>query len=1249
MSAVRTNQEITIAEAGSSRDIYQIGSVGQLALNLTSGLDRIPSRLDGVVASFLENYVGAPGRPVPFGGRDADLDSLDAWLDGDHGRPYALLSARGGVGKSALLAHWALRVSQRSDVHVVYFPISVRFGTASEVAVFSALAARLAELLGERPVQSYDAVQCRGAVADLLRRPPSDGKRLLVVLDGLDEAQGWEPNASLTPSAPPSHLRVLGAARPYGDDPDRRQWLLRLNWALTGTLLSLRGLDTAGVRDVLRKMGDPLEKLSPRTDVVSKLIHLTRGDPLLIGLYVEQLQTFVDHPETFDPAQLDRLDPGLHGVFTLWWDFQIKLWGTDAPLREARVRALLRICSLALGPIMPSDIASLVPDTLPDTITVDSAARDLRRFLVKSRGGLSFTHPNLSEHVAQALSLAERRAWEKKFIDYGDQVLRELATGAVEPEQASAYAVRYYSLHLDRGGQLAERYHQIISVPWCRAWQALEGTPGGFWADVNRVVRSSSGKRHSLHARVRSCFFLCSIGTASRQIPLLFFIQLLDSRILTFQQGFAVACQQFSDNRPLYILGCLTVANEASFEELWRLTLKEAGRVNKRTLRGRLAWMNEEKPPEEEEALRGLLSRSVTKIRDVGLAAQASKFIENVFARRPLPDAEKGARIQAGSWRQWMSLAAKLEVTKRAEGLRRLHADLATPQGSWVRPWLMSIIKGYEDPLEREAHLIDAMDQIAGLRNSELRALAVRAAVLHLSPPTDGLLRRAFDIARGIENEPNRSRCLESVIRKAGRLDPSFLREALTAAECIEDNFAKSRVLRAVAATAHVMERPRVLGMAFEATNLIGGAVPIITLVGLVSSKLPDPQRRSLLNRATTVADSFGESQPRARANCFANLVRWLDGNRKETVCNEVLELAKRLPNRSSQALLLGRLTENIGSISPGVAHSVLSAAANLADLRSRTVVSLRLMECVHKVDNEVPKQILGVIERLESTHLKEIALVDFARRIHLDRSELVEACLSTAGRTRNDWVVAAVIEAVMPRLGVADGALRARLMQSVCTIRNRGAKLVALCAMAGTTVGDERARLRAEALGLTNCAQLDWPRFRCSLALASLADGAERGFLLNSALNTALQIAKPHLRHFAFEKLMAQLTTGDEAFTRAMAEAALSKAEGLGNMLTMIASRLTVQDDLAEAIMERLLRGGFGLGSTRVLGAVAKAFPRVVSGRLSELVSHYSRDHRPLLVHAFIALAPAIEARDEPDLLFEVAEVALETVLAWR
>ncbi len=184
---------------GASGPISQ--NFGTIINHIVQGMDDLPARYDGPVRNFLSYYyyLESTKHPAPFGGRNTDLDALDRWLADANTPHYALLAAPAGRGKSALLAHWHLRLTTHDEVHVVYFPVSIRFNTNRDVVAFAALAARMAHLYGEKMSRAADATEYRSVFIDYLRHPLPDGKPVLVILDGLDEAAGWEAGADLFP------------------------------------------------------------------------------------------------------------------------------------------------------------------------------------------------------------------------------------------------------------------------------------------------------------------------------------------------------------------------------------------------------------------------------------------------------------------------------------------------------------------------------------------------------------------------------------------------------------------------------------------------------------------------------------------------------------------------------------------------------------------------------------------------------------------------------------------------------------------------------------------------------------------------------------------------------------------------------------------------------------------------------------------------------------------------------------------
>lgn len=472
-------------------------------INITRGLDELPTRYDSRVQNFLEYYLGAKDHPAPFGGRASDLAALDAWLDDPAAPPYASLIAPAGRGKSALLAHWVTRLASRpatgtEAVHVVYFPISIRFNTNLETVVFASLAARMAHVFGEKISYTPDTNQYRGVFSDYLRRTPPNGGRVLVVLDGLDEAAGWEAGADLFPTVAPGHLRVIVAARPLALDKDETAWLNRLGWETPNRAqrLSLAGLDREGVRDILSQMGNSLEALATKIDLISRLYELSAGDPLLVRLYVEALLPQGAQAATLTPDDLAKLQPGLEAYFKRRFEEQQKLWGAANPLQDKTVRGLLNLCATALGPLKKDDVLALAPDIFEDSGLLDEAAATMNRFIIGDglAGGYVFSHPRLAEYFAAKLTDGERQAWQARFLQYGRDTLIALENKTLLPKNAPAYVVQYYAAHLTQVKAPATDFYALVCESWLRAWEWLEGTPAGFLNDVDRAWQKAEAE-----------------------------------------------------------------------------------------------------------------------------------------------------------------------------------------------------------------------------------------------------------------------------------------------------------------------------------------------------------------------------------------------------------------------------------------------------------------------------------------------------------------------------------------------------------------------------------------------------------------------------------------------------------------------------------------------------------------------------------------------------------------------------------
>jgi hypothetical protein len=484
------------ADQCNTSSVLRVGDgaqMGNVTIGDVAGRDIVITHITQIVGATPPPYRAAVTRMAEdygavFGGRDAELAQLDAWLTQDT-QPCAFLHAPTGRGKTALLQHWVAQIQQRGDWHVVVVPISIRYQTASAVMAVGALATALAAFHGETDkLQTYNQTpdQLRPVIADYLRRAPNDERRLLVVLDGLDEAVGWQVARDLFPREPGPQLRLLASARQKAHT-SRADWLERLGWQTAQTCdLELAGLRRAAVQDILRRMGNPLDQLATDVNLLAKIERVSEGDPLTIRFLIEALRD-----GTLTPGKLTGLPPGLEAYVKDW------LKELRQQSRHAEeVYTLLTLCAVALGPLSKADIEHLAPERLARRLDRIDAAASVARFLIgdgSAQSGYVLSHPRLRElFVEQVLSPRERTESRQRFVDHGK------AWYADRRQALPAYLRQFWIMHLVEAGEW-ELTQQILTEvvptgadgryqqPWAEARSRAEGSYAGYLADLDRL------------------------------------------------------------------------------------------------------------------------------------------------------------------------------------------------------------------------------------------------------------------------------------------------------------------------------------------------------------------------------------------------------------------------------------------------------------------------------------------------------------------------------------------------------------------------------------------------------------------------------------------------------------------------------------------------------------------------------------------------------------------------------------------
>ena len=175
------------------------------------------------------------------------------------------MAAPAGRGKSALLTRFVVQLREESSWEVVFVPISLRFGTAHPAVFLRELCTKLAHFHGVPLTRlSGSTADWEGHFEELFARPIERDRRLLVVIDGIDEAAGWRVGEGFLPdlSNPGldfgSRLKVIVAARGEPED-----WRRQLGWnsRVLAHELPLALLDRTGIREALDALGNPIDHL----------------------------------------------------------------------------------------------------------------------------------------------------------------------------------------------------------------------------------------------------------------------------------------------------------------------------------------------------------------------------------------------------------------------------------------------------------------------------------------------------------------------------------------------------------------------------------------------------------------------------------------------------------------------------------------------------------------------------------------------------------------------------------------------------------------------------------------------------------------------------------------------------------------------------------------------------------------------------------------------------------------------------
>jgi hypothetical protein len=1066
-----------------------------------------------------------------FAGRDSYLKALDGFLDdGEHG--YAFIHEPTGSGKTAVLVRWVDRIRARPDWGVVFAPVSRRYNTADDAAVLGTLAFQLAAAHGESLERSdLSPDRLRPLIGDYLRREPPEGQRLLVVLDGVDEAVGHPITAGLFPPVPAPGVKIVVSARQIAGR-SRQGWLNDFGWqgSFVAPLPTLQPLAAGDVSTVLEQLGG--SAASPATDpgVVDEILRMSQGDPLTIRVLAEDLAA-----GAITVGELALRPPGLREYFRAALAEIVERSDSEA------VYALLGLCSLAYGPLSHEDLAALAPGELGRRNRRLRAVGKLERYLVgdgSKTAGYVLGHPRLRElYAEELLDQAERGHFAGRFVGYGRSWWQNPSRPPAE------YLRRFLIAHLAQSGEwdLARAVlTETVDLdgarrqPWAAAHYRAQGSHARYLADLD-VLWGHAEQEDDFATAFRCALIAATTHSLGANLPPELLVGLVTTGTPQGRWSIPAALEHISQMpEPQQQRQALSVLLDATTDEMywpWSLAIATAAAISDEYQR---AWalaalaphLPTEALPQALNAARAISDKRpradvLTALAPhLPLQAQAEVLVEIRRAARAISYEGSPVALLA-ALAPHLPTEARPEIFAEAldaaraiedEGLRGWALRMLAPQlPAELLPQALDVAQA----ITEETYRARALSSLADHLPAELLPQALDAAraisqegsrvdaLASLAPllPTEAqpeILTEALEAARAINDERSRSEALTTLAKYLPtEAQPEILTEALEVARAINDEHSRSEALttlakylpsellpQALEATQAMNDEhsrgwtlnalanhlpAELLSQALDALQTLNDGTYLVWSLSALADRLP----AELLPRALDTARATVDG--RSRAQALAALALGLPADAQAEIFAEALEAARAVSDEGPRAQALAALVDRLPANAQAavLAHALEAAAASINQYPLAEVLALLAPHLPVELVPQALDAALAIIQ--EYTRAQALA----ALAPHLP-AELVPQALDAALAIIQEYTGAQALAALAPHLP-AELVLQA--LDAARAISNEYSRAQALAALAPGLPAEAQAGIFAEAL---DAAQAEYSR---SEALAALAD----------------------------------------------------------------------------------------------------------------------------------------------------------------
>jgi hypothetical protein len=458
-------------------------SLGEVPIDLRVRLQGVlESHAPPLVAGALETEGALPSghqdegrRLALFGGRDNELRQLDEFLE-QTSSACLLVEAPAGGGKTALLANWIRRLTARGE-RVAYHFINRHHQLAREEDVLRSLGQQLLFWQGRRERLPTAVPDLKALLLTLLSESNYAG-RLVVVIDGMDEAEGWKPGPQFLPRRVASGVYLILSARVTSAD-----WFEELRLSQDTARLALSPLEPKGIAALLKAAGGRTATFADNGQFVQQLSVTSGGDPFYLNILVDDIRAGL----IATASNLAQQPKKLNEYFGRWWK---ELQGA---VRERPAKDLLGYLLVSRGRLMRDELADISPDDDLDGFTTDGAVEQVHRFIIgDATSGYALCHPRFQGY------LADNPLKESSQRPYRERLLAWCAAWRVPPPKR--YAVARYVTHLVERVDAVANTERVVeaellldlvsNAEFQRRHQELNGDLPALYRDVEMVLET---------------------------------------------------------------------------------------------------------------------------------------------------------------------------------------------------------------------------------------------------------------------------------------------------------------------------------------------------------------------------------------------------------------------------------------------------------------------------------------------------------------------------------------------------------------------------------------------------------------------------------------------------------------------------------------------------------------------------------------------------------------------------------------